>query len=81
MAYMFMTGAGFDHRAMETWDPNDGETAVILQSGVQAPTAVSPYPKVLKRWHEMSGVIRGFVRVPCCGVTRPRSRLHDLRAT
>lgn len=56
MAYIFMTGAGFDHRAMETWDPKDGETTVILQSGIRAPIAVSPYPALLKRWHEASGV-------------------------
>ncbi len=36
MAYIFMTGAGFDEDAPETWDPELGESAVIIQPGVYA---------------------------------------------
>jgi hypothetical protein len=33
MVYMFMTGAGFDEDARETWDPDLGENAVVVQPG------------------------------------------------
>jgi uncharacterized protein YwqG len=62
VAYVFMTGAGFDDRAMETWNPEDGETAVILQKGTQSPTMSSTYPQLLKRWEKSD---RGRVEVPC----------------
>jgi len=62
VAYVFMTGAGFDERAMETWNPEDGETAVILQSSTGSSPVDSTYPELLKRWEETE---RGRVEVPC----------------
>jgi hypothetical protein len=49
MAYVFMTDAGFDDRASETWDPTFGETAVIVQSGRPENAVVGLYPKLLTR--------------------------------
>lgn len=55
MAYVFMTGGGFDYNAVETWNPEDGETAVVVQSGPAARPAAAPYPDTLKRWEEVDG--------------------------
>lgn len=52
IAYIFMTGAGFDERAMETWSPADGETRVVVQRAKAETAAVAPYPKRLMRWEE-----------------------------
>jgi hypothetical protein len=54
MAYIFMTGGGFDNAAMETWDPAEGETAVIVQRGTGI-AAATPYPDTLRRWNDESG--------------------------
>lgn len=65
MAYIFMTGAGFDDKAMETWDPNDGETAVIVQqarAGVVLADSSGVYPQTLQRWSEDEGPRR---QIPC----------------
>ena len=55
MAYVFMTGGGFDYDAVETWNPDDGETAVIVQKALAAHPAAEPYPDTLKRWEEVDG--------------------------
>jgi len=52
MAYLFMTGAGFDPDAMETWNPNDGETAVVIQSSQAPPRLAEAYPDTLRCWVE-----------------------------
>lgn len=64
LAYVFMTGAGFDDLATETWDPNGGETAVIVQSGRtgSAGKAASDYPNVLQR-SQWKGEVR--TSIPC----------------
>lgn len=51
MAYIFMTGAGFDHNA-ETWDPTAGETAVVIQVKRTNPPPTEPYPDTLCCWEE-----------------------------
>jgi len=55
LAYLFMTGAGFDPQAMETWNPNEGETAVVLQCGSKPVVHHPPYPDVLQCWQEVDG--------------------------
>lgn len=55
VAYLFMTGAGFDYRAVETWDPADGETAVVVQHGEVVRASAVPYPNTLCRWDESGG--------------------------
>ena len=55
MAYVFMTGGGFDYDAVETWNPDEGETAVIVQKALAAPPAAEPYPDTLKCWEEVDG--------------------------
>ncbi len=55
MAYVFMTGGGFDYDVVETWNPDDGETAVIVQRGGAGHPAAEPYPDTLKRWEEVDG--------------------------
>ena len=55
LAYLFMTGAGFDQNAMETWNPNEGETAVVLQGGSKPVVHHQPYPDVLQCWKEVDG--------------------------
>ncbi|CDH46914.1 DUF1963 domain-containing protein [Candidatus Contendibacter odensensis] len=62
MAYIFMTGAGFDHNAMETWDPNEGETAVVIQTKRANSPACEPYPEMLCCWEERDNPRR---EVPC----------------
>ncbi|RTL44186.1 MAG: hypothetical protein EKK53_07875 [Burkholderiales bacterium] len=55
IAYLFMTGAGFDERAMETWSPSDGETAVVLQSGAATDARPATYPSLLTHWVDTDG--------------------------
>ena len=55
MAYVFMTGGGFDYDSVETWNPDDGETAVNVQKALAAPPAAEPYPDTLKHWEEVDG--------------------------
>lgn len=52
IAYLFMTGAGFDERAMETWSPSEGETCVLVQCGGAESAALANYPRRLMRWEE-----------------------------
>jgi len=62
VAYVFMTGAGFDHRAMETWNPDEGETCVIVQAAGASRSSRGPYPDTLKMWREQDG---RRTEVPC----------------
>ena len=62
VAYIFMTGSGFDERAIETWGPENGETSVILQRSTHPPANASPYPRLLKRWDQSEPK---RVEVPC----------------
>lgn len=55
MAYVFVTSAGFDPNAVETWDPNDGETAVVVQAKRGLLPLAEPYPDTLRRWESHNG--------------------------
>jgi len=62
LAYVFMTGAGFDDNAVETWNPEDGETAVIIQGESSKRPILEHYPDTLRRWEERDGK---RMEVPC----------------
>ena len=49
-AYIFMTGAGFDTGAVQTWDPEEGETRVVVQAAARSPTGPTDYPDLLMRY-------------------------------